>query len=214
MESADKDLARSLLQIKAIQLSPQKPFTWASGLKSPIYCDNRLSLSHPDLRTTIKNMICSRIQQLSAEVNVIAGVATAGIPQATLVAHQLELPLIYVRSKPKGHGRKNLIEGQMLENMHRAIVIEDLISTGQSSLKAVNALREIGIEVVEVISIFTYGLEAAKNAFKEAQCPFYSLTNYQTLLEVAQHNEMILPDERDILRRWRENPQLWTEENN
>ncbi len=214
MESADKDLARSLLQIKAIQLSPQKPFTWASGLKSPIYCDNRLSLSHPDLRTTIKNMICSRIQQLSAEVNVIAGVATAGIPQATLVAHQLELPLIYVRSKPKGHGRKNLIEGQMLENMHRAIVIEDLISTGQSSLKAVNALREIGIEVVEVISIFTYGLEAAKNAFNEAQCPFYSLTNYQTLLEVAQHNEMILPDERDILRRWRENPQLWTEENN
>jgi orotate phosphoribosyltransferase len=214
MESTDKDLALSLLQIKAIQLSPQKPFTWASGLKSPIYCDNRLSLSHPALRTSIKNMICSRIRQLSGEVNVIAGVATAGIPQATLVAHQLELPLLYVRSKPKGHGRKNLIEGQVLENMDRAVVIEDLISTGQSSLKAVNALREIGIEVVEVISIFTYGLDAAQNAFKNAQCPSFSLTNYQTLLEVAQDNEMILPDERNILRRWRENPKLWTEENN
>jgi len=209
MRSQAQQLALSLLQINAIQLSPQKPFTWASGLLSPIYCDNRVSLSHPALRKEIKEALCARIVEQHESVDTIIGVATAGIPQAALVADALELPLLYVRSKPKGHGRQNLIEGQVRAEMKRGVVIEDLISTGQSSLKAVAAIRETGIEVVETMSIFTYGLAAAAEAFSEANCPMYSLTDYATLIEVAEEEGTIKAEDKKMLTAWRKNPKEW-----
>src|SRR6056297_1775825 len=210
MRSKAQNLALSLLQINAIQLSPQKPFTWASGIQSPIYCDNRLSLSHPDLRTEIKRELCARAKMSETPIDTIVGVATAGIPQAALMADTLDLPLLYVRSKPKGHGRQNLIEGQVLPDMKRAVVIEDLISTGQSSLKAVDAIRDQGIEVVEVISIFTYGLDASRIAFEKANCATFSLTDYSTLLEVAAEEGVIQASDIAVLEKWREAPKRWT----
>jgi len=210
MKTPAKNLADSLLQINAIQLSPQKPFTWASGIKSPIYCDNRLTLSHPSLRKEITELLSKHIQTLKPPVDLVVGVATAGIPQAALIAEALALPLLYVRSKPKGHGRQNLIEGQVLPDMKRAVVIEDLISTGQSSLKAVDAIRDQGIEVVEVISIFTYGLDASRIAFKKANCATFSLTDYSTLLEVAAEEGVIQASDIAVLEKWREAPKRWT----
>lgn len=209
MRSKAKNLALYLLQINAIQLSPQKPFTWASGIQSPIYCDNRLSLSHPALRSEIKQELCARVTAADATIDTIVGVATAGIPQAALMADALDLPLLYVRSKPKGHGRQNLIEGQVLPTMKRAIVMEDLISTGQSSLKAVSAIREIGIEVAEVLSIFTYGLDASATAFDEAKCNSYSLTDYATLIEVAEEEGYISAEDKAVLKEWRKDPKNW-----
>ncbi|SRR6056297_1649180 len=210
MKTPAKNLADSLLQINAIQLSPQKPFTWASGIKSPIYCDNRLTLSHPSLRKEITELLSKHIQTLKPPVDLVVGVATAGIPQAALIAEALALPLLYVRSKPKGHGRQNLIEGQVLPDMKRAVVIEDLISTGQSSLKAVDAIRDQGIEVVEVISIFTYGLDASRIAFEKANCATFSLTDYSTLLEVAAEEGVIQASDIAVLEKWREAPKRWT----
>jgi len=209
MRSKAKNLALSLLQINAIQLSPQKPFTWASGIQSPIYCDNRLSLSHPDLRAEIKRELCARAKMSETPIDTIVGVATAGIPQAALMADTLDLPLLYVRSKPKGHGRQNLIEGQVRPEMKRAIILEDLISTGQSSLKAVAAIREIGIEVAEVLSIFTYGLDASASAFEAAKCPSHSLTDYATLIEVAEEEGYINTEEKSVLKEWRKDPKNW-----
>ena len=209
MKTPAKKLAQSLLQINAIQLNPQKPFQWASGLRSPIYCDNRLSLSHPKLRKDIKVQLCQHIQGLDATIDVVVGVATAGIPQAALIADALDLPLLYVRSKPKAHGRQNLIEGQIQHEMNRAVVIEDLISTGQSSLKAVSAIRENGMEVAEVLSIFTYGLDASREAFAEADCTSYSLTDYSTLIEVALEEGTIKDKDIAVLRAWRKDPKSW-----
>lgn len=209
METTAKEIALSLLQINAIQLSPQKPFTWASGIQSPIYCDNRLSLSYPELRKRIKKELCATIKGLKKPIDTVVGVATAGIPQAALIADEMDLPLLYVRSKPKGHGRQNLIEGRVLSEMNRAIVIEDLISTGQSSLKAVAAIRETGIEVAGVLSIFTYGLDASKKAFESGECPNYSLTTYDTLIDVAVEGGFVNTADIELLKEWRKDPKNW-----
>jgi orotate phosphoribosyltransferase len=171
-----------LLQIGAVKLSPNDPFTWASGKKSPIYCDNRLTLSYPEVRRLICQSFVDKIKENFKDVEVIAGVATGGIAHGALVAEALGLPMIYVRDKPKGHGRMNLIEGH-LEAGKRVVVIEDLISTGGSSLKAVDGIRESGGNVLGLLAIFTYGFEAAIKAFEAANCPFDTLTNFKSLLE-------------------------------
>jgi orotate phosphoribosyltransferase len=171
-----------LLQIGAVKLSPNDPFTWASGKKSPIYCDNRLTLSYPEVRRLICQSFVDKIKENFKDVEVIAGVATGGIAHGALVAEALGLPMIYVRDKPKGHGRMNLIEGH-LEAGKRVVVIEDLISTGGSSLKAVEGIRESGGNVLGLLAIFTYGFEAANKAFEAANCPFDTLTNFTSLLE-------------------------------
>ena len=171
-----------LLKIGAVKLSPNAPFTWASGKKSPIYCDNRLTLSYPEVRRLICQSFVDKIKENFKDVEVIAGVATGGIAHGALVAEALGLPMIYVRDKPKGHGRMNLIEGH-LEAGKRVVVIEDLISTGGSSLKAVDGIRESGGYVLGLLAIFTYGFEAAIKAFEAANCPFDTLTNFKSLLE-------------------------------
>ena len=171
-----------LLKIGAVKLSPNDPFTWASGKKSPIYCDNRLTLSYPEVRRLICQSFVDKIKENFKDVEVIAGVATGGIAHGALIAEALGLPLIYVRDKPKGHGRMNLIEGH-LEAGKRVVVIEDLISTGGSSLKAVDGIRESGGNVLGLLAIFTYGFEAAIKAFEAANCPFDTLTNFKSLLE-------------------------------
>src|SRR5476651_2647026 len=170
-------VAEFLLQIKAIKLQPDNPFTWASGWKSPIYCDNRITLSHPTVRTYIRQKLTQLIQEKFGAVGCIAGVATAGIPQGVLVAQELGLPFIYVRSKPKDHGTGNLIEGEVMQGK-RVVVIEDLISTGKSSLQAVEALRKAGYQVAGLAAIFTYQFDVATENFKEAKCPFVTLSNY------------------------------------
>jgi orotate phosphoribosyltransferase len=171
-----------LLKIGAVKLSPNAPFTWASGKKSPIYCDNRLTLSYPEVRRLICQSFVDKIKENFKDVEVIAGVATGGIAHGALVAEALGLPMIYVRDKPKGHGRMNLIEGH-LEAGKRVVVIEDLISTGGSSLKAVDGIRESGGNVLGLLAIFTYGFEAAIKAFEATNCPFDTLTNFKSLLE-------------------------------
>lgn len=171
-----------LLKIGAVKLSPNDPFTWASGKKSPIYCDNRLTLSYPEVRRLICQSFVDKIKENFKDVEVIAGVATGGIAHGALVAEALGVPMIYVRDKPKGHGRMNLIEGH-LEAGKRVVVIEDLISTGGSSLKAVEGIRESGGNVLGLLAIFTYGFEAAIKAFEAANCPFDTLTNFKSLLE-------------------------------
>lgn len=202
-----KAVAQNLLQINAIQLRPQNPFTWASGWKSPIYCDNRTILSFPEVR----NLVVEAFIAKSAEFqpfDMIAGVATAGIPHGILLADRLQLPFIYVRDKPKSHGRQNLIEGRVNGN-ERVLVIEDLISTGGSSLKAVNAVREAGCEVVGILSIFTYEFEHAKAAFTAANCPFDALTNYSILVEEAIASQYVKASDIDLLGSWRLSPETW-----
>lgn len=211
MKDLSREIANQLLQIKAIQLSPQKPFTWASGRKSPIYCDNRLTLSYPAIRNTIRNAFVDRIGSLPG-VNVVAGVATAGIPHAALAANALEMPMIYVRSKPKSHGKQNLIEGKLPAGNSRVMVIEDLISTGGSSLKAVQALRTAGAEVVGVMAIFTYGFDESYAAFKEADCKLHTLCDYNILLEEALSHNYINEEEQAILSAWRKDPVKWHED--
>lgn len=206
-------IAESLLQIKAIKLQPQKPFTWASGLKSPIYCDNRVALSHPAIRTYIRQKLAEVVQDSFGSVEMISGVATAGIPQGVLVAQDLGLPFSYVRSESKDHGRQNRIEGEVIGGQ-RVVVIEDLISTGKSSLKAVEALREAGCNVVGLVSIFTYGFAEATKNFEENKCESISLCDYNTLLEVASKYNYIHHDDMELLRSWREDPAGWGEKNN
>lgn len=201
------EVASNLLQIKAIQLSPQKPFTWASGILSPIYCDNRLSLSYPTVRQLIKNGLAEKAKQFG-DFDVVAGVATAGIPHGALVADVLEKPFIYVRSKPKGHGMKNLIEGEIPKGK-KVLVIEDLISTGGSSVKAIEALIEVGAEVVGTIAIFTYGFQKAVDAFAAIDCPFSTLSDYDTLLKTAIKQNYITSEMLTTLQSWRENPSEW-----
>lgn len=201
-------VAEFLLQIKAIKLQPNNPFTWASGWKSPIYCDNRVTLSHPSIRTYIRQKLTQLIQEEFGSVDLIAGVATAGIPQGVLVAQELGLPFAYVRAKAKEHGTGSLIEGEIVEGQ-RVVVVEDLVSTGKSSLQAVNALKDAGLSVAGLVSIFTYGFDIAEENFKEAKCRFATLSNYNTLIEYAAENSFIAQSDVDILNQWRRNPSEW-----
>ena len=204
----EQQVAEFLLQIKAIKLQPANPFTWSSGWKSPIYCDNRITLSHPTIRTYIRQKLTALVQEEFGPVGCIAGVATAGIPQGALIAQELGLPFIYVRSKPKEHGMGNLIEGEVLPGK-RIVVVEDTISTGKSSLQAVEALRSAGYEVAGMVAIFDYGFDTAIENFKQAQCKFFTLSNYSALLKYAEQHQYILSADAAALRQWRENPAVW-----
>src|ERR1700733_6347902 len=204
----ETQVAEFLLQIKAIKLQPNNPFTWASGWKAPIYCDNRITLSHPTIRTYIRQQLTRVIQDTFGAVECIAGVATAGIPQGALVAQELGLPFIYVRSKPKDHGTGSMIEGEILTGK-RVVVIEDLISTGKSSLQAVEALRSAGYDVAGLAAIFTYGFDLAAENFKQANCPFVTLSNYNALIKYASKNQYISENDIELLNAWRENPAEW-----
>lgn len=200
--------AELLLQIKAIKLEPQQPFTWSSGWKSPIYCDNRVILSYPAVRNFIKEQLANQIKEKYSEVDVIAGVATGAIGIGALVAEHLNLPFVYVRPEAKKHGRKNQIEG-FLQPKQNVMVIEDLISTGKSSLNAVNALKEAQAEVNGLIAIFSYGFDLAAQNFERQGIDVQTLSNYETLLQKAVENESL--EKRDIsaLKQWRENPSNW-----
>jgi orotate phosphoribosyltransferase len=202
------NIAEFLLQIKAIKLQPSQPFTWASGWKSPIYCDNRISLSHPKVRTYIRQALAKLIEDKFGKPEVIAGVATAAIAQGALVAEAMGLPFVYVRSSPKDHGRENLIEGEVLPKQS-VVVIEDLVSTGKSSLQAVNALRDSGCEVKGMVSIFTYGLKTATDNFKKDKCRLYSLCNYDVLVEKAVETNYVTEKELKTLKSWRDAPENW-----
>jgi orotate phosphoribosyltransferase len=204
----EQQVAEFLLQIKAIKLQPDNPFTWASGWKSPIYCDNRITLSYPSIRTYIRQKLSLVIQEEFGSVGCIAGVATAGIPQGALVAQELGLPFIYVRSKPKEHGTGNMIEGEIMPGQ-RIVVIEDLISTGKSSLQAVDALREAGYEVAGLAAIFSYGFDVAEENFKKAKCRFVTLSNYDAMLKFAEEKQYINMRSMDLLKQWRVNPSEW-----
>ncbi|MBD1422207.1 orotate phosphoribosyltransferase [Sphingobacterium chuzhouense] len=209
LNEVEQKIAESLLQIKAIKLQPKNPFVWASGWKSPIYCDNRIALSYPAIRTYIRQQLSQLIQEEFGTVEMISGVATAGIPQGVLVAQDLGLPFTYVRSSAKDHGRQNLIEGEVVSGQ-RVVVVEDLISTGKSSLLAVEALREAGCNVVGLVSIFTYGFDQAVKNFADAKCPFFSLCNYDALIKVAVNNGYILESDVTLLEQWRKDPSAWT----
>ena len=201
-------IASMLLNIGAVKLNLEKPFTWASGWNSPIYCDNRKSLGYPEIRTSIKTSLAQRINQEFPEVEAIAGVATAGIPQGALVADLLELPFLYVRSKPKGHGLENLIEGSY-QPAQKVVLVEDLVSTGGSSLKAVDALRKAELEVLGLASIFSYGFDIAQANFQRAQVPWFSLSNYFWLIDQATEEGIVDPSQIDMLQEWRESPDKW-----
>ncbi|MBO74200.1 MAG: orotate phosphoribosyltransferase [Flavobacteriales bacterium] len=205
-----RKVAEFLLRIKAIQLRPNEPFTWASGRKSPIYCDNRKVLSYPAVRTFVRQLTVEAVEKEYGKVDAIAGVATGGIALGALVAQELGLPFIYVRSKAKDHGLGNAIEGD-LSVLSNVIVIEDLISTGQSSLKAVDALRKAGVEVKGLIAIFTYGLPAAEKAFKASQCKWLTLTDYSTMLDQALAEGYLNDEQRSLLDAWNSDPVAWSE---
>ena len=203
-----KAVAEKLLQINAIKLSPQDPFTWASGWKSPIYCDNRRVLSFPYIRDFIKSELCSVIFEQFSRAEILAGVATAGIAWGAMAADQLKLPYIYVRPKPKEHGLGNQIEG-FFEKGREVVVIEDLISTGKSSLQVCAVLKEAGLEVIGMVSIFNYGFDAASTAFQEAGIPLISLTNYASLIELAIEKGIVTANQQKTLLNWREDPANW-----
>ncbi|WP_281888068.1 orotate phosphoribosyltransferase [Paenibacillus sp. YYML68] len=200
-----EQIAADLLSIGAVSLRPQQPFTWTSGLKSPIYCDNRLTISHPDVRERIAEGFASLIREFFPETEVIAGAATGGIPHAAWVAHKLNLPMVYVRDKAKGHGKENLIEGTIKPGQ-KTVVIEDLISTGGSSLKVAVAVNEAGAEALGVLGIFSYQFDKAKQAFEEGGVPFETLTNYTTLVQVALAQGSIQEQDVAALQAWRANP--------
>jgi orotate phosphoribosyltransferase len=203
-----QEVAQHLLRIKAIQLRPDQPFTWASGWKSPIYCDNRISLSDPEARTYIKNSLSAVIKGYFKDVDVIAGVATAGIAQGALVADFLDLPFCYVRPEPKKHGMGNQIEGYVKAGQ-KAVLIEDLISTGGSSLKAAEALQQAGVEVLGMAAIFTYGFGIADENFQNAGIPLVTLSNYDVLVEEAIKLDYISDTQLVTLQDWRLNPSTW-----
>jgi orotate phosphoribosyltransferase len=201
------EVAEKLLQINAVKLSPQNPFTWASGIQSPIYCDNRLVLSFPAVRSFVIQAFVEKAAAFGA-FDIVAGVATAGIPHGALLADRLEKPFIYVREKAKSHGRQNQIEGNIWAGA-KILLIEDLISTGGSSLKAVETLREAGFEVVGILAIFSYGFQKATDVFQAAQCPFDTLSNYTVLVEKAVEMQYISPNDLETLKNWRESPTTW-----
>ena len=203
-----KQVAKSLLQVHAIILDPKKPFKWAAGWNSPIYCDNRKTLSYPEIRNYIRQGLVAVIKNHYKGANVIAGVATAGIPHGVLVAEELGLPFIYVRAKAKEHGKQNQIEGYF-EKGQSVILVEDLISSGKSSLEAASALKEVGMKVKGMVSIFTYGFDTAAENFKNANCEYISLCDYNTLLPEAIKQKYIDKEDLAILKQWRENPSNW-----
>lgn len=206
-DTAEK-VAQFLLQIKAVKLSPTSPYTWASGWKSPIYCDNRISLSYPQTRTFLRQQFSSQIVEHFGKPDVIAGVATGAIAIGALVAEELGLPFVYVRSSAKEHGLGNLIEGY-IEKGQSVVVIEDLISTGGSSLKAVEALRNQGCTVKGMAAIFTYGFEKSETAFKEAKCNLITLTDYPTMIKKAFDQNFVSAKEVERLKEWRKSPEMW-----
>jgi len=201
-------IAEFLLQIKAIKLQPNKPFVWASGWNSPIYCDNRVTLSYPKVRTFIRQEFVKAIMDNFGKPDVIAGVATGGIAQGALVAQELGLPFVYIRSEAKKHGLTNLIEG-VIEKGQSVVVIEDLISTGGSSLNAVKALRDAGCEVKGMAAIFSYGFKDAVDNFKKAKCKMISLSNYEVLIKQAVQSKYVTESDLLSLQEWRENPSVW-----
>ena len=203
-----KDIAESLLEIKAVSLRPNDPFTWTSGIHSPIYCDNRLTLSYPEIRRKIAAGLAEIITEKFPGTELIAGTATAGIPHAAWVSELLNLPMCYVRSKAKGHGKGNQIEGNAAKGQ-KVVVVEDLISTGGSVITAVEALRQAGCDVLGVISIFTYELEKGRELLRDSDIAAYSLTDYSTLIEVASEKGYVQPSEMDKLIEWRKNPSEW-----
>ena len=209
MENISIKTAEYLLQIKAIKLQPSNPFTWASGWKSPIYCDNRKTLSFPEVRSYIRDSFSSLIMELYPDVELIAGVATGAIAHGALVADKLELPFIYVRSGAKEHGLGNQIEGYF-ETGQKVVVIEDLISTGGSSLSAVRALRDAGCEVLGMVAIFTYGFNKATEGFAVENCKLDTLSNYQVLIESALKSEYIGQSDVETLKKWRVDPSTWS----
>lgn len=208
MKTLEKLFAEKLLKIKAIKIQPENPFTWASGWKSPFYCDNRKTLSYPSLRNFVKLEISRIVLEKFGEVDAIAGVATGAIPQGALVAEELNLPFVYVRSTPKDHGLENLIEGELRPGM-KVVVIEDLISTGGSSLKAVEAIRRDGCEVIGMVAAYTYGFDVAAEAFKKAKVNLITLTNYEAVLEAALKSEYIKEEDISVLQAWRKDPSHW-----
>ncbi|MCD8798643.1 orotate phosphoribosyltransferase [Mammaliicoccus sciuri] len=198
-----QNIAQSLLEIKAVTLSPDDPYTWSSGIKSPIYCDNRVTLAYPEIRENIYQDLIELIKEHAKDTEIISGTATAGIPHAAFVADQLKLPMSYVRSKSKGHGKGNQIEGALSKGK-KVVVIEDLISTGGSSINAVEALIEDGAEVLGVFAIFTYGIHKAEEAFKAIDVPFYTLSNYDELISVAEKEGYIENKDIKTLKAWKD----------
>ncbi|MBT6651051.1 MAG: orotate phosphoribosyltransferase [Flavobacteriales bacterium] len=203
-----QQVAKSLLQINAIILQPNNPFKWAAGWNSPIYCDNRKTLSYPEIRTNIKQGLAAIVKNHYKGANVIAGVATAGIPHGALVAEELGLPFIYVRSKAKEHGKQNQIEG-CFEEGESVILVEDLISSGKSSLDSAQVLKDAGMNVKGMVSIFTYGFDAAAENFKKAECEYVSLCDYSTLLPIAKEQQYVEESDLSVLNEWRDNPAIW-----
>jgi len=211
METLEQILAKKLLKIKAVKLQPANPFTWASGWKSPIYCDNRKTLSYPSLRNFIKLELARIIMENFENTTVIAGVATGAIAQGAMVAEELNLPFVYIRSAPKDHGLENLIEGD-LKPKSKVVVIEDLISTGGSSLKAINAVRNAGCDVIGMLAVFTYGFSVADDLFKEAKVKLITLCNYDAILAEALRTDYIDESEIETLKEWRKDPANWNPE--
>ena len=208
MNPLKKDFAERLLKVKAIKLQPNEPFTWASGWRSPFYCDNRKTLSFPQLRSFIKQELVHAVLKHFPQADAVAGVATGAIAQGALVADALHLPFVYVRSKPKDHGLENLIEGE-LEPGAKVVVIEDLISTGGSSLKAIEALRRSGCTVVGMVAAYTYGFSVAEEAFREADVQLVTLTDYDHVVAQALATGYITPADVELLNDWRRSPQTW-----
>lgn len=208
LNTIEKNIAKDLLAIEAVFLSPNEPFTWASGLKSPIYCDNRITMSYPKVRKAIAQGLAEKIKQAFPDVEVIAGTATAGIPHAAWVAEILDLPMVYIRSKAKDHGKGNQIEGRIFEGQ-KMVVIEDLISTGQSVLEATEAAKREGANVLGVAAIFTYELPAGEENFAKAELPLFTLTNYSVLIETALAEKYIDEAELALLKEWKKNPVDW-----
>lgn len=208
MEKSKKAFASKLLKVKAIKLQPQDPFTWASGWKSPFYCDNRKTLSFPDLRSYVKLELVHAVQEFFPEAEAVAGVATGAIAQGALVADQLGLPYSYVRPKPKDHGMGNQVEGEIKQGA-KVVVVEDLISTGGSSLKAVAALRAYGVEVIGMVASFTYGFPVAEQAFAEAGVKLITLSNYDAVIEEAAKTGYIREEDKAVLAEWRKSPETW-----
>lgn len=204
-----KAVAEKLLQVNAVKLNPENPFTWASGWKSPIYCDNRRILSFPFTRDYIKSELCNVVFEKFPDAELLAGVATAGIAWGAMVADQLKLPYVYVRPKPKEHGLGNQIEG-FYEPGKKVIVIEDLVSTGKSSLQVVDVLKNVGLEIVGMVSIFTYGFPLAVEMFAKAGVKYYTLTDYATLIELAVEKGIVSASQQEILLKWRNDPAGWS----
>lgn len=208
MDTIDRKLAAGLLRIGAVLLRPEDPFTWASGWRSPIYCDNRRILSDPELRSMVAEAFAAKVAELYPEAEVLAGVATGAIAHGVLVADRMCKPFVYVRPKPKDHGTGSQIEGKLPEGS-KVVVIEDLISTGMSSLAAVDALRKAGADVLGMVAIFTYGFDLASERFKEAGVPLATLSNYGSLIDVATSAGLVKPSDTEVLQHWREDPAGW-----